>query len=269
MEVATQTAETIMGKSQPSLCWLVPVVINDYINDVDDKELWGLTDSTGPAEPPLDPEQVALSDVLEVADQDGFKPEVEAETPPRITLNWELPEVRWIAIVSPRLIWLRQVINIDGRFDMAKGAHVPANMTTIIRPSVDGFPRQTFLPSDTSILASPQACLNNACINGCAALLYSAFLPAVASCAVLSTHDLPCICYNGNDETLWRNVSWTRFWEKPIWVLPIHCSLPMGHWVLCAIYFPSRQLLLFDSLAEQQPWRKDVKVSHLCSLVPY
>ena len=109
------------------MCWLVLVVINNYINDVDDEELWGLTGGTGTAEPPLNPEQVALSDVLEVADQDGFKPEVEAETLPRITLNWELPEVRWIAIVSPCLIWLWQVINIDSRFDMAKGTHVPAN----------------------------------------------------------------------------------------------------------------------------------------------
>ena len=67
---------------------------------------------------------------------------------------------------------------------------------TIIRLSVDGFPQQTLLLSDTSILASPQACLNDACINGCAALLYSAFLPAAASCAVLSTHDLPHIRYN-------------------------------------------------------------------------
>jgi len=172
-------------------------------------------------------------------------------------------------IIDSRLTWLRQVINIDGGFDMAKDTHVPATTTTIIRPTVDGFPRQTFLPSDTNILASPQARLNDACINGCAALLYSAFLPFASPCAVLSTHDLPRIRYNVNDDTLWRNLSWTRFWEKPIWVLPIHRSLPVGHWVLCAIYFPSRQLLLFDSLAEQQPWRKDVKVSHLCELVPF
>ena len=107
------------------------------------------------------------------------------------------------------------------------------------------------------------------CINGCAALLYLAFLPAAASCAVLSTHDLPCIQYNADDKALWRNVSWTRFWEKPIWILPVHRSSPMGHWVLCTIYFPCRQLLLFDSLAEQQPWRKDVKVSYPCKPFPY
>ena len=151
---------------------------------------------------------------------------------------------------------------------MAKEIHVPATMTTVVRPSTDGFPRQTFLPHDTNILASLQGRLNDACINGCAALLYSEFLPAAASCAILSTHDLPWIRYNVDDDILWRNLLWTRFWEKPIWVLPVHRSLPVEHWVLCVIHFPSRQLLLFDSLAEQQPWRKDVKVSHLSKNSP-
>ena len=197
-EVAARVAETIMGHSQPSLWWLVPVVINNHINDADDEETWGLTDSRGtdPAESPLDPEQITLSDVLDVAhsdDQDEFKPELEPETLSKITINWELPEVGWITTISSCLTWLLQVININGGFDMAKDAHVPATMTTVIRPSMDGFPRQTYLPSDTDILASPQAHLNNACINGCATLLYSAFLPAAASCAVLSTHDLPHI----------------------------------------------------------------------------
>ena len=161
------------------------------------------------------------------------------------------------------------MINIDCGFDMAKDADVPVPMTTVIRASVDGFPQQTFLPSDTTILASPQTCLNDACINGCAALLYSAFLPATACCAILLTHDLPHIRHNVDDDMVWRNVSWTRFWEKPIWVLPVHRSSPVGHWVLCTIDFPSRQLLLFDSLAEHQPWRKDIKVSNLCILVTY
>ena len=44
-EVATRAAETIMGHSQPSLWWLVPVIINDHINDANDEEMWGVTDS--------------------------------------------------------------------------------------------------------------------------------------------------------------------------------------------------------------------------------
>ncbi|KIK12535.1 hypothetical protein PISMIDRAFT_120727 [Pisolithus microcarpus 441] len=125
--------------------------------------------------------------------------------------------------------------------------------------SIDGFPWQTFLLGDINILTSPHAQLNDTCINGCATLLYSAFLPNAASCAILSTHDLPRIRFNAEDDTLWRNLSWTRFWEKSIRILPIHRSLPVGHWVLCTIDFHSQQLFLFDSLAEQKPWRNDVK----------
>ncbi|KIK10555.1 hypothetical protein PISMIDRAFT_36942, partial [Pisolithus microcarpus 441] len=82
-------------------------------------------------------------------------------------------------------------------------------------------------------------------------------------CAILSTHNLPHIPFNAEDDVLWRNLSWTRFWEKPIWILPIHHSLPVGHWVLCTIRFCSRQLFLFNSFAEQKPWRNDIKVGHL------
>jgi len=50
------------------------------------------------------------------------------------------------------------------------------------------------------------ACLNDTCINGCAALLYSVFLHAnTQHCTVLSTHDLPRVCYNATDDVLWQN----------------------------------------------------------------
>ncbi|KIK11509.1 hypothetical protein PISMIDRAFT_60083, partial [Pisolithus microcarpus 441] len=74
-------------------------------------------------------------------------------------------------------------------------------------------------------------------------------------CAIFSTHDLPCICFNAKDNMLWHNLSWTQFWEKSIWILLIHHSLPVGHWVLCTIDFRSWQLFLFNSLAEQKPWK--------------
>ena len=57
-EVSIRAAETITGNSQPSLRWLIPVVINDHINDADDEEIWGLGDMLGidPMQLPLDPE---------------------------------------------------------------------------------------------------------------------------------------------------------------------------------------------------------------------
>ena len=157
-----------------------------------------------------------------------------------------------------------QVMNVDCGIDMAKDTRVPATMPMIIRASVDGVPRQTFLPSDTSLLASPQARLNDTCINSCATLLYSASMPAAMCCAILSTHDLPHTRCHADDDLLWQNTSWTHFWEKPIWIIPIHRPLPMGHWVLCTIDFPSRKLLLFDSLAEQKAWKNEIKVSRHC-----
>ena len=162
-----------------------------------------------------------------------------------------------------------QVINVDCGLDMAKDMHVPATMPTIIQASVDGIPQQTFHPSDMSLLASPQAQLNNTCINGCATLLYSAFMPTSVRCAVLSTHDLPRIRFHADNDSLWRNASWTHFWDKPVWIIPIHRSLPVGHWVLCTIDFPSRKLFLFDSLAQQKPWKHEIKVSRLCKPIIY
>lgn len=134
---------------------------------------------------------------------------------------------------------------------------------TRVRPAQDGFPPQVFDARDLSLLAHPTSRLNDTCINGCAALLYSEMLTSsrVRPCAILSTHDLPRIRYNASDDILWRNTSWTLFWERDLWLLPIHRPSPVGHWVFCAIYIPSKELHLFDSLAERHPWKTDVKVS--------
>jgi Ulp1 family protease len=143
---------------------------------------------------------------------------------------------------------------------------VPERTTARIRTSRDGFPRQIFEPRDIQILASRTALLNDTCINGCAALLYSEILdvyPPAERYAVLSTHDLPRIQSHVSDDALWRNMSWTRYWAKDVWVLPIHRPSGVGHWVLCVVHLRSKALHLFDSFAEQQPWNNDVKVSVL------
>ncbi|KAF8452783.1 hypothetical protein L210DRAFT_3608606 [Boletus edulis BED1] len=100
---------------------------------------------------------------------------------------------------------------------------------TIIRPPADGFGTLIFEPQDIDILASQTA-----------------------------THDLPRIRYNADDHTLWRTISRTRYWEKNIWILPIHRASSWGHWVLCTIDLNRRRLLLFDSLADQRGWKKDI-----------
>ncbi|KAG2046020.1 hypothetical protein BDR06DRAFT_985702 [Suillus hirtellus] len=124
-----------------------------------------------------------------------------------------------------------------------------------------GFPPQVFDARDLSLLAHPTSHLNDTCINSCVALLYSEMLTSshVRPCAILSTHDLPRIRYNASDDILWQNTLWTLFWERDLWLLPIHCPSPVRHWVFCAIYIPSKELHLFDSLAEQHPWKTDVQ----------
>ena len=100
-EVAVQVADTIAGASQPSLRWLAPVVIHDHFNSPDE-DMCGLTDllGTDSAETPIESEQVAL---LDIDNQDDLEPDLEAETSLRVTLSWELPDVRRITIISNTL----------------------------------------------------------------------------------------------------------------------------------------------------------------------
>ncbi|KAI5998306.1 hypothetical protein EDD15DRAFT_2386945 [Pisolithus albus] len=244
-QVSIQLADAITGASLPSLSWLSPVIVDNHTNSAEDEDMWGVTDLLGGDLPDLslEPEQIALSDVLGVGlldDQDELEPE--SETLSQVSLKWEIPGA----------------LDIDYTIDLEQGVDLPAITAPVIWAPA-GFPRQTFLPDDIDILMSPTGRLNDTCINGCATLLYSTFRPTATSCAVLSTHDLPRIRFNAEDDVLWRNLSWTRFWEKPVWILPIHRPLPVGHWVLCTIRFRSRQLFLFDSFAEQKPWRNDIK----------
>lgn len=137
---------------------------------------------------------------------------------------------------------------------------VPDVVTTRIRPPRDGFYRQIFEQKDIACLNSPTARLNDGVINGCAAILYSQFKIPAVNCAILSTFDLPRIRAKAADERIWRNTCWTSYWEKDVWILPIHrTNVVGGHWVICIIYFKTKQFHLFDSLADEEAWGPDVE----------
>ncbi|KAG2139317.1 hypothetical protein DEU56DRAFT_735682 [Suillus clintonianus] len=174
----------------------------------------------------LEPEQAALADILE-GDIAGAELDEDQDLVSNMCADivWDSPEVR--------------------------------QCPTRVRPSMGGFPQQVFEPRDISFLASPTAYLNDVCINGCAVLLQIDIPnPTVA---IFSTHDLPRIRYNAADDILWRNTSWTRYWEKDVWVIPIHRPTSVGHWVVCIIYLSRKEIHLFDSLAERKPWKHDLK----------
>ncbi|KAG2337312.1 hypothetical protein BDR05DRAFT_895445 [Suillus weaverae] len=101
-------------------------------------------------------------------------------------------------------------------------------------------------------------------MNNCAILLWCSQLNTSATwCTMLSTHDLPQIHYNAPDDVIWHHTSWVRYWEKDIWVLPIHRPSGIGHWVLCIIQLLIKELYLFDSMGDRTPWQSDVKVSSI------
>ncbi|KAM6491874.1 hypothetical protein JOM56_012733 [Amanita muscaria] len=112
---------------------------------------------------------------------------------------------------------------------------------------------------EMGILSTESACLNDVCVNGGAALFQSIF-DTNSKFALLSTFDLPRIRYHATDQNVWRNIRHSLYWEKNIWVLPIHRSNPVGHWVLCVINIATKQLSLFDSLAGRAPWKSELNV---------
>ncbi|KIN99430.1 hypothetical protein M404DRAFT_30479 [Pisolithus tinctorius Marx 270] len=251
---AQAISTSLAGTPAPlELRWLPPIqcdVSADGLSEAD--STLPLTDVDA-GEHVLDPDQTAFTDILEDvpsnADEDGLSNDDEDQKTHNVNLVWEIP---FIPVVD--------MINVHNDLPLVCGVYARR-----VRQSQDGFPRYIFELDDYERLASPTGLLNDSCINGCAALLYSEFLSLNAAwCAILSTHDLPCIQYHAEDNILWRNTSRTCYWEKPIWILPIHRPSPAGHWVVCIVKFTSKQILLFDSLAEQKPWKRDVKdIAHL------
>ncbi|KAJ7080173.1 hypothetical protein B0H15DRAFT_997436, partial [Mycena belliarum] len=111
----------------------------------------------------------------------------------------------------------------------------------------------------------PTGRLNGFGLNGVAASLqrlysdpYSPTKAFAEQCAVLSTYDLPCVRYKGSDPDLWRRVVHTQYWEKPVWLIPIHRPTE-EHWVLVVVVVPKQELFFFDSMASRGGWRRDLR----------
>ncbi|KAJ7502581.1 hypothetical protein B0H11DRAFT_1712541 [Mycena galericulata] len=132
-------------------------------------------------------------------------------------------------------------------------------------PMPSGRRGNTINIDDLDTLTTPGGRLNGFCLNGVAAALLAHFSRpdspcrlAAANCAVLSTYDLGRIRYNASDDEIWRHIGPTLFWEKSIWLLPIHRAQE-EHWVLAVIPVHQRRVFLFDSLASRGGWRRDLK----------
>ena len=124
-----------------------------------------------------------------------------------------------------------------------------------------------FDENDIARLEDSTAFLNDVCINSTASMLQQLWQrPSEIHeqnsqrCAIFSTFDLPAIRYNITQQDMWRRTKDLQYWNKDIWILPIHRKKPL-HWVLCIIVVNSRELLLFDSLGSKESWKHEIKVS--------
>lgn len=140
--------------------------------------------------------------------------------------------------------------------------------------SLDGRPKLMMEASDLQRVESSTGRLTGCGLNALAAALLNFFShptsPDAGSankCAVLSTYDLVRIRYKASDDVLWKKVHPTKFWDKQLWLIPIH-HVDEEHWVLVVVDVSSQQVLFFDSLGGKGRWRQDIRVCvlfHKCS----
>ncbi|KAJ7878778.1 hypothetical protein B0H14DRAFT_2341821 [Mycena olivaceomarginata] len=120
--------------------------------------------------------------------------------------------------------------------------------------------------SDLHRLHSATGRLNDVALNGGAATLlniydqpHSPYAGSAGDCTLLSTFDLHRIHYKASDAVLWRNLSHTMYWEKRLWLIPIHHPKDQ-HWVIVVAAVHKEHLFfLLDSLGEQRGWRQDIQ----------
>jgi hypothetical protein len=117
--------------------------------------------------------------------------------------------------------------------------------------------RISFDAEEISRFHGSKSRLTGTCINSAGSLLVD--LTKNNHIALFSTYTLVYSRQQATDNDLWRNIKNTTFWDKEVWIFPVHRSSP-GHWVLCTAYIRERRLLLFDSLGGRHDWDRDVKV---------
>ncbi|KAH6910088.1 hypothetical protein BKA70DRAFT_1100641, partial [Coprinopsis sp. MPI-PUGE-AT-0042] len=129
-----------------------------------------------------------------------------------------------------------------------------------------------FCTRSLDIMESPHLKLNDVCINSGGAFLQNTFAhpssesgEIALSCALLSTFDLPASKSGCSLSHLFSRTQHTFYWQRKIWILPIHDPSGGGHWVVCTIYPHSGQIIVFDSLARKDWWQSEL--SHILTLI--
>lgn len=110
-----------------------------------------------------------------------------------------------------------------------------------------------------ALLSRPSSLLSGDAMNGCAFLLTS-LASRQFSTAALHSYLLHYHRLNPNNPLIWKLVKRTSYWEKDIWVIPVHV-VKKEHWVLATVYVKQRRIDIFDSLAGTSYVQSVVEVS--------
>lgn len=111
---------------------------------------------------------------------------------------------------------------------------------------------------------NPEAMLNDTCMNDGLQLLLSHLHPEHADrCAIFSTYTMTYVKQEADDRSLWRDVRHSIYWEKAVWIIPVHLQHPYLHWTLCIINANTATIHLFDSIADKSLWMDSIKVSSI------
>ncbi|KAL4263554.1 peptidase C48 family protein [Pleurotus pulmonarius] len=195
----------------------------------------------------------------EASSEGWLKPHPEAPVEASESLQVDLED-------GSRIEWnLPEKMRVEsGTLSLLQHTHYMQDERTIASADVSRtIGRRVMYGESIKLLASPDAWLDDVCINGCAELLQrlftSMFSETAQSCAIFDTHDLVRVHSNVTDNCLWEYVMDTEYWNKNTWVIPIHRPSPEYHWVLCIARPHSHSLLLFDSFGQQRSWGRDVQ----------
>ncbi|KIL60922.1 hypothetical protein M378DRAFT_1061934 [Amanita muscaria Koide BX008] len=286
IRTAEKLAQQIMGAKAPTdYVWLTTIMVDNIVEDSDD-----LTRSSVPEG--LDSQDTVIADLLEEElEDDPIDPPAEigpvqsvpyrAEHIPMVIDAVDLEETRLsvhgLLNAEDSDSEVEIISNIARSTMSSEAAQVKAeirvhwttlmlstvptmddmNRTRVVKRS-DGRIGVVFETDDINRIAKPRQWLSSSSINGCATL-FQAIFSSQKDHAIFSTYSLVHIRNNVNDEVLWRNTQGTRFWKRPIWVLPIHRE-NQSHWVLAIVQVTDRLISVFDSFAQgPKTWSADIE----------
>ncbi|KIM68028.1 hypothetical protein SCLCIDRAFT_20491 [Scleroderma citrinum Foug A] len=158
---ATVLAESLSGSHpQILLFWLSPTTIDvEALEDAPEEAHMDLSDIIGLQEAAHELEHKVFADLF--SEEPGLLKEdaEDDELTVTTTILWELP----------------QNMSLDMTQALPPNQYkiIASKVAPIQQPGMEGAYHLSFMPEDVVILANPTGCLNNVCINGCIALLFS------------------------------------------------------------------------------------------------